>query len=54
MANTLQAFNLLCDTVIEAFDGTAITHFHVGSCVRPNSDFNTIVSEDLVKMLVKK
>ncbi len=41
-------------TVIEAFDGTAITHFHVGSCVRPNSDFNTIVSEDLVKMLVKK
>lgn len=40
--------------VIELFEGTEINHFHVGSCVRSNGDFHTTVSEDLVKMIMRK
>lgn len=40
--------------VIELFEGTEINHFHVGGCVRPNGDFTATVSEELVKMILKK
>ena len=49
MANTLQAFNLLCDTVIEAFD----ENYNVSNRVNQVGDALEKFVKDFVKAWVK-